>query len=300
MVVHDSLDLAGAARLAGATRADEEKHVRAPSRRRRTRAKRRLGGCAARAIVVGRAWGGRRRSKRWAGRPSRSRFPGSTHSRWSPRSRQPAALRLRQGRRAGVRRGVPVRRRRRRQIREPRGAGGDVFRAGSASGPTRASSRRCERCCAAVRGAVVARPLARVPERSGRGGARAARRMPTTKRAPSETTRLMRRPQRSSSDAAFGFEYDTHDSVPRAGRAAPTRARRGGRRGGAASRTRAAARDAHGADAGGLTRLDLHGVGLTRVENLDGCGNLQSLVLAFNNISKLENLESLTSWSTWT
>ena len=49
-----------------------------------------------------------------------------------------------------------------------------------------------------------------------------------------------------------------------------------------------------GADAGGLTRLDLHGVGLTRVENLDGCGNLRSLVLAFNNISKLENLESLT------
>ena len=96
--------------------------------------------------------------------------------------------------------------------------------------------------------------------------------------------------------AAFGFEYDTHDS---ACRALDERLRRerdavdGERWSGVADFARRRATRI-GADAGGLTRLDLHGVGLTRVENLDGCGNLRSLVLAFNNISKLENLESLT------
>ena len=99
--------------------------------------------------------------------------------------------------------------------------------------------------------------------------------------------------------AAFGFEYDTHDSACRA-LDERLRRERDAMDGERTLRHRGVADFARwramrvGANAGALTRLDLHGVGLARCENLDGCGNLRSLVLAFNNISKLENLESLT------
>ena len=99
--------------------------------------------------------------------------------------------------------------------------------------------------------------------------------------------------------AAFDFEYDTHET---ACDALEERLRRErdevhGERlmsGAPDGETFRRATRFFGADAGVLTRLDLHGVGLSRIENLEACGNLKTLVLAFNEITKLENLESLT------
>ena len=161
-------------------------------------------------------------------------------------------------------------------------------------------SQRCESALLRLpfEARVVARPLARFL-----GAAAEAERARENAEDADDETRAERDDASYAASAAFevlsaafGFEYDTHDS---ACRALDERLRRerdavdGERWSGVADFVRRRATRI-GADAGGLTRLDLHGVGLTRVENLDGCGNLRSLVLAFNNISKLENLESLT------
>ena len=95
--------------------------------------------------------------------------------------------------------------------------------------------------------------------------------------------------------AAFGFEYDTHAGACAALEARLRRERQtsnGERWSSVADFARRRATRV-GADAGALTRLDLHGVGLRRVEHLESCGNLRSLVLAFNKITKLENLDAL-------
>ena len=161
-------------------------------------------------------------------------------------------------------------------------------------------SQRCESALLRLpfEARVVARPLARFL-----GAAAEAERARENAEDADDETRAERDDASWAASAAFevlsaafGFEYDTHDS---ACRALDERLRRerdamdGERWSGIADFARRRATRV-GADAGALTRLDLHGVGLTRCENLDGCGNLRSLVLAFNNISKLENLESLT------
>jgi Leucine-rich repeat (LRR) protein len=165
-------------------------------------------------------------------------------------------------------------------------------------------SQRCESALLRLpfEARVVARPLARFL-----GAAAEAERARENAEDDDDETRAERDDASWAASAAFevlsaafGFEYDTHDSACRAlderlrrERDAMDGERTLRHRGDVAEFARRRAPRV-GADAGALTRLDMHGVGLTRCENLDGCGNLRSLVLAFNNISKLENLENLT------